>query len=129
MKNKNLSPKTVRLLKLTREAILANADAYSQGNSGNGYKPRCQSPACVIGWMLHFATRYWPKAKRAEICDQYRCHSSNGRQRVCEPVIGLNYTQFMLLYWSDKWPGQFLPSNHRNAAKRITYFIKTDGNK
>lgn len=107
---KQLSARTIRLLRQVQAIIRLKPKRYNQNN--DSYKePTCKSPACIIGWARFF---------------------NLGRKTSVEQLLpGALYYR---LYYPTEWPKQFFETGTRwqdikasTAVKRIEHFIKTDG--
>lgn len=113
----------VELLQRTRDAILANAEAFDIHRWGweeNNRKISCNSPACISGWAVHLAGGPMEDRGHGE-WPQY---------------LDLTKTQEMDLFYLYRWPMQFrkefwsAPDKQavaRVAAARIDHFVATEG--
>lgn len=134
-----LSNRTKRLLRQTRDSLRAEACAYNQGSwGGDGREeyPSCGAAACMIGWMVFHAIRRLKAKEKKAMWKRYlraaKKHGASGHfsSPWVEKLLGLSNEQVKRLYWSDQWPGEYQgreDEDAKNAAKRITRFLKTEG--
>jgi len=149
MKPQKLSAVSIRRLRRVRDAIRANPELYDQDQTTCANKT-CGTTACILGWantlyrkvstarVVTAEESWWGYNARAmEICST-AARASLARGTA---VLDLTAEQAERLWFSDKWPDRYVWSSGHSvrggnarerastAAKRITHFIKTGGEK
>jgi len=120
MKNKQLSPQLVKLLRKVRAFILKNPSKFNQNRDEAVTRQtctisRCGTAQCILGWMRLI----------------YR-----GKKRVEDLFPSEGHAD--TLYYASQWPHKFQIEGEydscdwskitaKTAAKRITHYIRTDG--
>lgn len=144
MKNKILTPNTIKALRWIKRQVLKEPRQFQMANFfENDLEeieiPNCGTAACIGAWGICYVKHINPKQAmkrivRAEKRKNWGAGNPNIAWKRGQSAIGLSDRQSELLFKFECWPKQFrrlkrqgtLPYAQQ-AARRIDHFIKTDG--
>jgi len=97
--------------------------------------PNCGTAACIAGWTLALNAKKNPLETICEIDSNFivNKHYTSNPDLADEAatILGIDYSQAMLLFYTYGWPQEFLFASDddpsyiaKQACKRIDYFIK-----